>query len=67
MEEVKMFLFARWMATCYEGVLNQQDGNWWKSQLEHFTTEVYPNYLINGSVEATLDFLSDENSDANQH
>ena len=52
-----MFLFGRWIATNYEGVLNNQCGEWWKEQLRHFNTKVYPNYLKNGTIEKTKKFL----------
>jgi hypothetical protein len=76
-----MFLFARWISTCYAdehideqlryvdnpdfdsstamSVLNREDGEWWKKQLIHFNEVVYPNYLENGSVKNTEDFLSE--------
>jgi hypothetical protein len=79
MEEVKMFMFARWIATCYadtkidnnnkgsheEGfdsttalsVLNKKDGHWYKKQIEHFNSVVYPNYVKNGSVRDTKEFF----------
>jgi hypothetical protein len=57
MEKVKMFLFARWIATNYEGVLNTEDGYWYKEQLEHFNENVWINYLKNGTVEDTAKFL----------
>jgi len=79
MEDVKMFLFARWIATCYAdthldgemrseadkgfdvsdnmSVLNGEDGYWYKKQLKHFNEVVYPNYLENGTVKDTEDFL----------
>lgn len=81
MENAKMFLFARWMATCYAdehvdsnmisqyndrfntneamSVLNRESGYWWKNKLEYFNEIVYPNYLKNGSVKNTEEFLSD--------
>lgn len=80
MDEVKMFLFARWIATCYAdehldekmrytdnkdfdrktslSVLNRENGYWYKKQLEHFNSVVYPNYIENGSVDNAKDFLS---------
>ena len=57
MAKIKMFLFGRWIATNYEGVLNNQCGEWWKEQLRHFNTKVYPNYLKNGTIEKTKKFL----------
>lgn len=56
-DKVKMFLFGRWIATCYEGILNSEDGLWWAKQLKHFNEIVYPNYIENGSVESTTKFL----------
>ena len=78
-DKVKMFLFARWMATCYADehcddkmvsqhepefnpsesmcVLNREKGEWWKEQLEHFETVVFPNYVRNGSAENAYKFL----------
>ena len=57
-----MFLFARWMATCYAdvhthydslSVLNEEDGYWYKDKLRHFKEVVYPNYEKNGTVRDT--------------
>jgi len=84
MEEVKMFLFARWIAICYAdthldenmkcqydeefksseaiSVLNREDGYWYREQLGHFNTVVYPNYVENGTVEDTEEFLREEHS-----
>lgn len=81
--KVKMFLFARWIATCYAdthldekkrsehdkgfnqsnsmSVLNREDGYWYKKQLEHFENVVWPNYIENGSVQDTQEFLNDNN------
>lgn len=56
-DNVKMFLFGRWIATCYEGVLNKEDCYWWAKQLKHFNEVVYPNYVENGSAESTAKFL----------
>lgn len=55
------FLFARWVGTCYEGVLNSVDGKWWRDQLKHFNDVVYPNYTENGTVENTNKFLNEKN------
>jgi hypothetical protein len=60
-----MFLFARWMSTCYAdtvevgrtSVLNTESGEWWKEQLDHFNEKVYPNYIKNGTVEDTEEYL----------
>lgn len=76
---VKMFLFARWISTCYadihldskmksehdEGfnpgeaisVLNRENGEWWKTRLEYFNSQVYPNYVKNNTVKNTKKFL----------
>jgi hypothetical protein len=58
MEEVKMFLFARWMAVNYGGVLNTERGKWYKQQIKHFNNVVYPNYIKNGTVEKTKIFFN---------
>lgn len=58
---LKMFLFARWIATNYEGILNEQDGQWWKDQLTHFNKVVFDNYIKNGSAKDALTFLNDNN------
>lgn len=80
MENVKMFLFARWIATCYAdthldenkkcesdkgfnsknkiSVLNRENGYWYKKQLKHFNDVVYPNYIENGTVKNTKQFLN---------
>lgn len=62
---VKMFLFARWISTCYAdtevdglSVLNAESGEWWKSQLNYFNEMVYPNYVENGTVEDTKEYLN---------
>ena len=52
-----MFLFARWLATNYEGVLNTENGQWYKKQIEHFEKVVWPNYEKNGTVDETMTFL----------
>lgn len=58
MDDVKMFLFARWMGTCYAThTLNSEDGYWWADKLNHFNEEVYPNYVENGAIEDTKKFL----------
>lgn len=38
-------------------VLNKQDGNWYKKQLNYFNKTVYPNYIKNGSVEEAKKFF----------
>ena len=63
---VRMFLFARWMSTCYAdtcdvnrlSVLNTESGEWWKEKLEHFNETVYPNYVENGTVTDTEEYLN---------
>lgn len=57
MEDVKMFLFARWIATCYEGILNTQDGEWYAEKLRDFNSKVYPEYEKNKTVHDTMKFL----------
>jgi hypothetical protein len=57
---IKMLLFARWLATNYgtpEYNVNGMDGNWWKKTLNYFNKEVYPDMILNGSVENTDKFL----------
>ena len=58
MEQVKMFLFARWLATSYEGVLNTVDGEWYKTRLEYFETIIWVEYLKVGTAQQTLEFLN---------
>jgi len=58
MEDVKMFLFGRWMSTCYSSEeMNNEDGSWWALNLEEFNNVTYQNYLKNGTVENTRKFL----------
>ena len=38
-------------------VLNRENGNWWKKQLNHFNKVVYPNLIKNKTVEDTEKFL----------
>lgn len=61
MDYVKMFMFARWIAAEYEGILNSQEGPWWVEQLNHFEAIVYPEYIRNGSVEETRVYLTNLN------
>jgi len=78
-ENVKMFLFGRWISTCYAddyldeklrhtsnfefdsstalSILNRENGEWWKEQLIYFNETVYPNYIKNGTVKNTKEFL----------
>lgn len=56
---VRMFLFARWISICYDSsILNTESGEWWKKQLDHFNEKVYPNYVENGTVEDTEEYLN---------
>lgn len=56
-EKTKMFLFGRWMSTCYSTTeLNQSDGKWWSIQLKHFVDVVFPEYVRNGSYDEALQF-----------
>lgn len=88
MVDVKMFLFARWIATCYAdthldgnmkcehnesfndsdaiSVLNRETGYWYKEQLKHFNDVVYPNYIKNGTIENTKQFLVIKNKNQKQ-
>jgi hypothetical protein len=54
-------MFARWIATQYEGILNSQEGPWWVEQLNHFEAIVYPEYIRNGNVEETRLYLTNLN------
>ena len=57
---LKMLLFARWLAINYgtpEYNVNGMDGEWWKTTLNYFNKEVYPVMILNGSVENTEKFL----------
>lgn len=58
MEEVKMFLFTRWIASCYAEVLLTEKGGWYKKQIKHFNNVVYPNYTKNGMVAETEAFFN---------
>jgi len=58
MEEVKMFLFTRWIAVNYADVLNTEKGEWYKQQIKHFNKVVYPNYIKNGMLEETKLFFN---------
>lgn len=82
LEQIKMFLFARWIATCYadthldsnmksehdEGfkkeesisVLNREDGQWYKKQLEFFNQKIFPVYIKNGNYNSTKELLFPE-------
>lgn len=52
MDDVKVILFARWITTCYDtSIINDQDGEWWNRQLDEFNIIVYPNYINNGTVD----------------
>jgi len=39
-------------------VLNRKDGKWWKDQLKHFETTVYPNYRKQDMVKKYVEFLN---------
>jgi hypothetical protein len=59
---VKMLLFSRWIAMNYgtpEYNVNGMDGEWWKTTLKYFNSEVYPTMILNGSVENTEKFLKE--------
>jgi hypothetical protein len=58
MEDVKMFLFARWVCVNYGSVLNTKKGDWYKEQIKHFNNFVYPNYIKNGTVKETKLFFN---------
>ncbi len=82
LEQIKMFLFARWISTCYadthldsdmksehdEGfkkeesisVLNREDGQWYKEQLEFFNQKILPVYIKNGNYDSAKNFLFPE-------
>jgi len=60
MEEVKMFLFTRWIASCYAEVLNTENGEWYMKQIKHFNDVVYPIYVKNGMVEEVKLFLQNK-------
>jgi hypothetical protein len=58
----KMLLFARWVTINYgtpQYNVNGYDGKWWNDILKYFNKEVYPNMILNGSVENTEKFLSE--------
>lgn len=62
-EEVKMVLFARWMATLYSSeTLNNQDSFWYRTQVRQFNETVYPNYIKNGSVEEHIKGFTDSDT-----
>lgn len=55
-EQVKMVLFARWMATQFDGqIMMKEDSFWYRRQVIHFNEVVYPNYIKNGSVKDHID------------
>lgn len=41
-------------------VLNLENGDWWKKELEYFEDVVWPEYVNNGSVEDTIKFLTEQ-------
>lgn len=59
--KLKMFWFSRWLATNYEGVLNEQYGTWYLEQMRYFNDNVFPNMIqteINrDSFESLLEFI----------
>jgi hypothetical protein len=59
--KLKMYWFSRWMATNYEGVLNEQFGTWYLEQMRYFNDNVFPNMIqteINrDSFESLLEFI----------
>lgn len=59
--KLKMFWFSRWLATNYEGVLNEQFGTWYLEQMRYFNDNVFPNMIqteINrDSFESLLEFI----------
>ena len=66
-EDVKMFLFSRWISISYAetrdikygiSVLNTENGNWYKDKLNYFNERIYPEYLKNGIVKHTEEFLN---------
>jgi hypothetical protein len=47
------------MAVCYDSnTLNTESGEWWKERLNDFNETVYPNYVENGTVEDTEEYLN---------
>lgn len=66
-EDVKMFLFSRWISVSYAdtrdrkygiSVLNTENGNWYKDKLNYFNEKIYPEYVKNGTVDQTIEFLN---------
>lgn len=59
--KLKMYWFSRWLATNYEGVLNEQYGTWYLEQMRYFNDNVFPNMIqteINrDSFESLLEFI----------
>lgn len=43
-----------------KSVLNMENGEWWKKQLNHFNNIVYPIYLKNGTVNDIKEYLKNE-------
>ena len=60
MDDVKTFLFARWMAINFESLLNAQSGYWWKERLLWFNLKIYPEYIRNDTVKETKEFLKND-------
>jgi hypothetical protein len=46
----KLIMFSRWMALNYSNDLSIQRGEWYKSQLDHFNNNIYPDYIKDGTV-----------------
>jgi len=57
-----MFLFARWMSSCYSSeILNSKNDTWWAHHLDVFNKVAYPSYIKNGTVDETKLFLDTSN------
>ena len=62
MEDVKAFLFARWMAINFSSKeMNSAPGYWWKGHLKHFNENVYPTYKRDRVIKETKDYLNPNN------
>lgn len=61
-EIVKMFLFNRWMAMNYEGVMNGESSEWLKGTLLYFEKYVLPIYIENGTYNDTVGFFTDSDN-----
>lgn len=60
-EQAIAFLFSRWLATHYEGRLNEENGYWYMDKMDYFQKEVLPNQIINGSFDNTVEFIMKQN------